>query len=392
MTLKALLIVVFSLMINTMQLNACHRQSPLIWNMERLNNLKQNPDKYSLYNKCLDNATLYAEKEPVVVTNKIISFAADKHYYCSLSVYYWPDNDNPQGPYICIDGKANPEYLEYDRPRLEELVLRLKTLSVAFYLTRDIVFYRAYIKQLNAWFLDSGTYMYPNFKYAEVRIGRNNNMGTPAGIVEAYRLTDVLESFRLVDSVKRINRKTRNGVKAWFSSLLIWMLTDENCIKSREGNNNIPLCLDVLLANISVFCGDKTTFRQIVDEFPTKRLLAQIQTDGSQPNELVRASGFGYSVVNLRHILDFCIMLQNLNIDFYGQFKGTIDSAFIYLDQFVGHNEEFPYKQASWTDKEDSYRMQVMRLERLGTKHTIFNNFDLKKGKDPFSNVERVLN
>ena len=44
----------------------------------------------------------------------------DKRDYISLAIYWWPDPDNPDGPYVRHDGKINPEKSDasrYDAPQ-----------------------------------------------------------------------------------------------------------------------------------------------------------------------------------------------------------------------------------------------------------------------------------
>jgi hypothetical protein len=47
--------------------------------------------------------------------------APDTHDYMSLATYYWPDPQNPSGPYVRRDGFANPQGALYDKDKLKRL-------------------------------------------------------------------------------------------------------------------------------------------------------------------------------------------------------------------------------------------------------------------------------
>src|SRR5437867_8489598 len=60
----------------------------------------------------------------------------DKHDYMSLSPYWWPDPNKPDGvPYMRKDGLVNPERAKYDLDPLDKLTKAVDSLSIAYYMT-----------------------------------------------------------------------------------------------------------------------------------------------------------------------------------------------------------------------------------------------------------------
>lgn len=336
------------------------RTQPLIWNMAELEQMK-NSFQSERGMSIIKEADNYCLMNPVSVTDKTRTFSPDNHYYCSMSIYWWPDPKDLGGKYIQKDGFINPESYEYDYSRLLELCTRCKVLSKAFYLTKEKKYYKAFIKQIRVWFLEEETYMYPNFIYSQVVPGYSNNIGKSSGMIDAYLFNDVLESIRLVQSVKRINRRTMNGLKNWFLAFVEWSDKEYGEIM-RDGLQNISLAYDVIVINMLLFAGDSESAKLLVDSFADNRINKQIEEDGSQPNELERTRAIFYSLYNLEHIMDFCFLVRGLDREYYNKHSERIEKALLYIKQYTDNPEICPYQQVtSW---EECRRMMERLLDR----------------------------
>lgn len=338
---------------------------PLVWDMDVLVNQKDVNMKDKSVRRLLKQANDYCDSIPISVTEKKRSFAPDPHYYCSIGRYWWPDSLN-QGVYVNRDGVANPEKDLFDRNKLKELSKRCVCLSKAFFLTEDEKYYWAFIQQLKVWFIDQDTYMYPNFEYAQVIPGQRNNKGRSTGFIDAYSFNSVLESIRLVNSVKKIDRKTLELLKKWFFDFAQWSDYGVFGEKLRNANNNIGLAYDVTLINMYLFVGKKKRAKQISNDFVNNRLKIQILENGSQPAELNRENAFSYSVFNLEHIIDYFCMVRYWNPNFYRENGRLVDQAFVYLGQYISDTASFPYKQSdSWDAGIRYYNEQLQRVIKL---------------------------
>ena len=341
-------------------------RKPLVWDMQRLAELKEDMAVSKDTKKILERADEYSGLKPItLVDNKKLTFEPDIHYYCSIGPYWWPD-PSKNGQYTRRDGKVNPESKLYDNVRLTDMIDRCTVLSKAYFLTKNKKYYKAFISQLRAWFIAEDTRMYPNFEYSQVIPGKNNNKGRSAGMITAYGFNTVIESIRLVNGVKRIDYKTVKELKKWFSDFAEWADKGEFCYGLKSSNDNIGLAYDVTLVNMFLFIGYEDRAKEIADDFLNKRINIQINENGTQPVELKRTRAFSYSVYNLTHIIDFCYLVRCWYPNYYHENCERIDSAFDYLGHYISDNESFPYSQTtSWKDCIKDYYEQLQRLQNL---------------------------
>lgn len=342
------------------------QQRPALYDTQSLEDIKRSPDNYPCLSSFLKSAQRMTELAPLTVVSKEFTYAPNKHYYCSIAPYSWPDPKNPNGPYITRDGEANPEKNKFDRVKLEELVRRVQCFSVAYYLTGEDNYYSAAINQLKTWFVDEDTKMYPNFEFAQVVKGVKNNKGVAYGLADLSGFNKLIESIMLLDQSKKIDPKLMTPIKEWFIQFQKWLLRSEQWKVYSKSTNNITSTCYSTLVEISLFVGRKRTAKKLAKSFKARIIDVQIDKEGKQPSELKRTYAFGYSVANLREIIDFCLIMEGQGIHFYKQNQRKIDNAFSYLYQFVGHQEDFPYKQiAKWDNYEYKLLKNMKRLTRL---------------------------
>lgn len=338
---------------------SCMAKGLSIWAISIIDDIKNNPVRTVDRGKILKQAQVFLQEPSVIVTDKKWSFAEDMHYYTSMAPYWWPVEKDGKVIYENRDGLVNPQSNELDKKKISILSERLKYFSLAYYFTEDEQYYEAFIQQIDAWFINKNTYMYPNFLYSQIVPGRGDNFGRPIGILEGYPLITAMESIRLMQSARSIGwRRTRELVR-WFRELGDWIETSDLGKKDALSNSNSGIAYDALLTDISLFVGDSKRAQRIIQEFPEKRIYKQIEEDGKQPAELARTKAFEYSVYNLEFFITFCSISKAAGIDTYNSNKDRINAALSYLLQFIGNTENFPYSQIT------DWRHQEVRLYRL---------------------------
>lgn len=347
---------------------SCHVKVaiPLVWDIESIDAMRRNITEDDEAQKIIQRADNYCNMEPLaVVGNKVLHFAPNEHYFCSMGPYRWPDPDNP-GKYIARDGVVNPNRLKYDSQKLTDLVIRCKYLSQAFYLTKSEKYYTAFLNQMQAWFINEDTYMYPNFEYAQVIPGHNDNKGTSTGMIDAYPFNTVIESIRLLDFTKRIDQHTMRELRSWFRDFANWAEDNYGKFMREKGMQNISVAYDVTMINMYLFAGDTKKAKRIADEFADRRIYKQIMEDGSMPGELSRTNAFSYSVYNLTHIIDFCYLVRYWDKQYYSKHGERIDRAFNFLQKYIDEPDSFPYQQISgWKNEKRDLNLQLQRREKL---------------------------
>ena len=334
-----------------------------LWDYEELLALRQQPSS-ATYRQIVAQADNCLKQGPVAVTQKTKCISGDPHNFESLSIYWWPDPQNPNGPYVCKDGYFNPEYKEYDYERLLTLIKNLTFLGKAFFLTYNEMYFDAFCRQLDVWFIDSATRMNPNFEYGQFIPGRNQNKGNSSGIIDAYNFIDIFEGIRLVESVRGIGRKRMKALRAWFDDFADWMRTSELGQRESQTSNNHSIAYDTTLYAIAQFTRSKGEQKKLVSQFYERRLAKQIDDEGKMKEELKRTKALSYSVYNLTHIIDLMALMKadGRELDIEGLKR--IQKSVHFLDNTTLSRSNFPYQEVgNWDSAMKSFNVQKRRLQ-----------------------------
>ena len=339
-----------------------------IWNFHELDSIRQHPSSQAFRN-LVQKADQMLAAGVVAVTDKPDTRSGDKHNYESLSIYWWPDSQNPDGPYLARDGHVNPEYQQYDYPRLQQLLRNLTNASQAFYLTQEQKYYDYVCRQLDTWFINDATRMTPNFEYSQFIPGRNEGRGNPQGMIDAYTFNSILESIRLTDSVQPLGKKRIKALRKWFKTFAQWMQKSDYGQKASRFKNNQAVAYDVTLYNIYLFLDSKSKRKGILNSFYDKRVQPQIDEEGKMPEELKRTKAYSYSIYNLTHLIDFCLMVDNDVLPLPPAILEKVQKSHAYLQQFADAPQRFPYKELdSWQTQTNNLQRESRRLSTLQAK------------------------
>lgn len=237
----------------------------------------------------------------VTVTDKqIVSPSGDPHDYVSFARYYWPDPAKPDGlPFVSRDGQHNREQVARgDRPRIGAFCENVERLAAAWHVNRDEAAAVRAGEWLRAWFIAPATRMNPHLEYAQVRLGRNDNRGNPAGMLDSRGFANVVDALRMLDDSPALTVGEKEAVREWFAAFLDWFTTAPIALKERAAKNNHGSWYFAQAVPLARFTGRDDLARELCEE--ARALLArQIQPDGSQPGEIRRVDGLGYSRFNL---------------------------------------------------------------------------------------------
>lgn len=334
----------------------------LIWSFDDVDNLtdaqKLNYLKYAAQNM---------KAEDVSVVQKQRSITGNIHEYESLAIYAWRDPANPQGPYIIRDCERNPESDLYCLKLLTTLADRLTLFGKAYYLSGEKIYSDACVRQIKAWCTDPETYMTPRFVFGQFIPGKNNGLGYPGAVSEAYYLVNVLECIALLNENGAIDKKTDKKIKAWFSELANWMYKTEQGRSWGLVKDNLCIMYDILLYRICIYTGQKNICKSILKAFTPQRLNVHIDADGSQPQELLRPTAFSYSMYNLEHIIDFCSILEKTGKHYYRNNRERIDKALDFIEQYAERRDAAPYEEPAnnWERLAQRVKTQRQRLETM---------------------------
>ena len=141
--------------------------------------------------------------------------------------------------------------------------------------------------------------MTPHLRYAQVRRGRNWNVGTGAGIIELKDLYYVLDAVRLLEAGGALEPGDARGLDAWLAAYLDWLETSPQGARERGARNNHGTYYDLQVAAIAARLGRRETLRMALVRAQA-RIPAQVASDGTQPEEMARTTTAHYVLFNLQ--------------------------------------------------------------------------------------------
>ena len=193
---------------------------------------------------------------PVTVTaSRAARSAGGLHDFFSEGDYWWPDPQNPDGPYIQRDGMSNPDNFNDHRRALMQLSVQVPALAAAWKLTGDRRYADHAVRHLRAWFVDPATRMNPNLQYAQAIHGRFTGRGT--GIIDTIHLVEVARAIEALDAAPVWSAADKAALRGWFTDYLRWLTTHPYGIAERDAKNNHGTCWVMQVAAFAHLTGDQ---------------------------------------------------------------------------------------------------------------------------------------
>ena len=254
-------------------------------------------------------AEKYLSEKPITVTaTHSPRSTGGLHDFFSEGDYWWPDPQNPGGPYIQRDGLSNPDNFNDHRRALMRFSVQVPALAAAWVVTRDKRYAKHAANHLRAWFIDEPTRLNPNLQYAQAIHGRFTGRGT--GIIDTIHLVEVARATEVLESSGALSKTELSDIKRWFTDYLIWLTTSKNGIEERDAKNNHGTCWVMQVAAFAHLTGEQALLGYCRDRFKTVLLPNQLAADGSFPQELRRTKPYGYSLFNLEAMATVCQILS----------------------------------------------------------------------------------
>ncbi|MCF7561415.1 alginate lyase family protein [Sabulilitoribacter multivorans] len=305
-----------------------------------------NPNLVAALKEVVEYADTALEQAIVnVVDEGDLPPSGNPHDYYSYSPYWWPDTENPEGPYIWRDGEVNPDRITSDVSRMEAMVDRVTSLVPAWYFTGNKRYAESAVEQLRAWFLDPKTKMNPNVQFGQKRRGHNYN--SPSGVLEAWRMHWVIDCAILLESFPGWTEEDANALRSWFNQFATWMVESPEGIEESMQPNNHGSWYNAQLILYALYGKNFDLARKQLDDMPT-RIFSQVFIDGRQPQELIRTRSLNYSIFNARALITVARLGRHLDYDLfaYRSLEGRcIALAVDYMTPFILGEKEWPIKQ-----------------------------------------------
>ncbi|HZH73796.1 MAG TPA: alginate lyase family protein [Mariniphaga sp.] len=291
-------------------------------------------------------ATSYADSIPVTVTAASSERSAGGiNDFYSEGDYWWPDPENPEGPYIQRDGETNPDNFVAHRLAMIRFSMMTGTLTSAYLLTGDEKFVDSVTDHLEAWFVNPETRMNPSLNYAQAIKGRVTGRGI--GIIDAIHLVEVARSVEILEHNNKLSTETLAEVKAWFSQFVEWLTTHPYGIDEMNTKNNHATCWVMQVGAFARLTGNEQVLKLCRDRFKNILLPNQMAENGSFPLEIRRTKPYGYSLFNLDAFMTAAEILsdQNINLYAYSVNGKDMEKGAEFLYPYVQDKSAWPYEK-----------------------------------------------
>jgi len=280
--------------------------------------IKANKDNVlPAYEQLIKEADKYLKMNPEKVTDGEMPPSGNAHDFYAIGKYSWPNPDTPDGmPWIRIDCNINPDANgeKFDLARYNNTVKRIKTLSLAWFYSRESQYAEKAAELLRVWFINEDTRMNPHFEFASALPGVYNGM--PIGIIFGVTLIEMVDYVKLLTLSDKWSANDDKALQAWFSGYTKWLLESEFGIKEGKANNNHGSWYSAQVAAYSLYTGELEHVKAMA-ELGKKQIDQQIAPDGGLPRELKRDWAFHYSIYGLHAFSTLALCSDKIGVDLW---------------------------------------------------------------------------
>jgi hypothetical protein len=260
--------------------------------------------------RILEAAAEYVTQTPLTITAfPTTRSAGNLHDFYSQADYFWPNPNDPNGPYINRDGQSNPDNFDDHRKVMVRLSIQMPALTAAWLLTGDSRYARRACDHLRAWFVTAETRMNPNLQFAQAVQGIST--GRSYGIIDSLHLVEVARAASFL-TAEMLSPRDSDAVKNWFRSYLDWLNTSAPGTTERDAKNNHAMCWALQAAEFARPAENDAARKEVYRRYQETLLPDQMAQDGSFPRELARTKPYSYSIFNFDIMAGLCQSLKGL--------------------------------------------------------------------------------
>lgn len=341
-------------------------------------------------NRVTAAADRYLKEMPVTVTaTRAPRSAGGPHDYFSEGDYWWPDPQNPTGPYVQRDGQSNPDNFNDHRRALMRLSVQMPALVAAYTLTNERKYAAHAARHARAWFMSRNTRLTPALRYAQAIHGRVTGRGI--GIIDTIHLVEVARALERLDGARDWSREDAAATRRWFADYLEWLTTDQYGKDERDTTNNHATCWVMQVAAFAKYTGNRALMQDCRTRYKTV-LLQQMAPDGSFPRELARTKPYGYSLFNLEAMATICQILSTPEDDLWTfelpDGRG-MRKAMAYMAPYIRNKKSWPKPPDVMYDAQWPMRQSSLLFAGVALKQPEYLELWLKLPAD--SEVEEVV-
>ncbi|MFZ1749691.1 MAG: alginate lyase family protein [Saprospiraceae bacterium] len=290
----------------------------------------------------VSEAQKFLKQAPEPITSfRSARSAGSIHDFHSEGDYWWPDPNNPDGPYIQLDGQSNPDIFNGHRLAMRNLNKWVSTLTAAYLLTNDERYAKHAILHLRSFFLNSETLMNPNLLFAQAIKGKVTGRGI--GIIDTIHLIEITKAIQKLKSAGIMKDDDYFGLKKWFNDYATWMHTHPYGLDEKVHGNNHSTWWAAQMAAFADLADRDDLKKVAISQFKVL-ISAQMDKDGSFPDEIKRTKGYSYTLFNLEGYTILCHILssKNENLWEYQGVHGSLRKAWEFMMPYIENKNNWP--------------------------------------------------
>ncbi|MGB3799103.1 MAG: alginate lyase family protein [Lewinella sp.] len=288
-------------------------------------------------------ADSFLQREPIPITREVSprSTGGPRDFY-SEGDYWWPDPENPDGPYVRRDGETNPDNFVAHRRAMVDLSKAVAALVAAYVETGEERYAEHAMRFLRTWFVDPETSMTPHLLYAQAIKGRVTGRGI--GIIDTIHLIEVAKAVGVLREMGYLEGDDRSAVVGWFEDYLNWMASHPYGHDERDHGNNHSTWYAAQVAAFANLTGNdaqldstRMLFKRMLDE--------QMNEEGGFTDELSRTKPYIYSLFILEgySVLAEYASTPDDNLWTYEGSQGSLRDGWSFMMPYIRDKAGWPY-------------------------------------------------
>lgn len=271
----------------------------------------------------------------------------DPHDYYSDAPYWWPNPDNPTGPFVRKDGQVNPSRFIANKAALNSMCDAVFTLGTAAFLLDEPRYGQRAARVIQTWFINPKTRMNPHLQYGQVIRGMGNG---GSGILDGRSFIRAIQGMEFLAQTRTWDPKDQAAVRKWFEEYLRWLTTSQDAEDEKYSGNNHASWWAAQTAAVGTFVDNSAAQQMVFKYYKDHIFPRQIRVDGSAPREESRPRPQSYSTFNLEAFTTICRIAQVQGVNLWTTHNGknaTIDTVITYLEPYLTDPRKWSKEQIS---------------------------------------------
>jgi hypothetical protein len=271
----------------------------------------------------------------------------DVHDYFSEAPYWWPNPDNPSGPFIRKDGQVNPNRFYANKAALNSMCDAVFTLGAAAFFLDEPKYGQRAARVIQVWFINPRTRMNPHMQYGQVIRGVTSG---GSGILDGRSFLRAIQGMEFLAQTRTWDLKEQAAVRKWFEEYLRWLTTSEDALDEKHSGNSHASWWAAQTAAVASFVENSAAQQMVFKYYADHIFPRQIRIDGGAPREESRARPLSFEAFNLEAFTTVCRIAQVQGVNLWTVQSGknaTIGTVIGYLEPYLSDPRKWSKEQIS---------------------------------------------